>query len=276
MSIERHQIAGMNLCYRFYSFDYFLDSMEALGYKSIELWGGAPHFYFPDLSVAEIMRMRKKIAAHDLRTICFTPEQCSYPINIAYHDSWARERSLRFLERAIYIAAELESQRMLVTPGYGYFDEPITDAWSRCAESLKRLSDIALREGVTIVLEPLRKDETNLITSLPALKQMIEEVHSPALKGMLDTSPMYFAGESIRDYFKCLGENLRHIHFIDGAPAGHLVWGDGIFPLEEYLGDISAAQYTGYLTIELTAAQYYNDPHCAMERTMKALSPYLK
>ena len=52
--------------------------------------------------------------------------------------------------------------------------------------------------------------------------------------------------------------------------------GDGIFPLEEYLGDISATQYTGYLTIELTAAQYYNDPHCAMERTMKALSPYLK
>lgn len=275
MSIKRCQLAGMNLCYRFYSFDYFLNSMAALEYENIELWGAAPHFYIPDLTAADMAGIRRKIAAYGLHTVCFTPEQCSYPINIAYQNPWARERSLRFLEHAIHVAAELESPRMLVTPGYGYFDEPVRDAWLRCVESLGRLAEVAKYEGISIVLEPLRKDETNLITDLSSLKQMLVEVNSPALKGMLDTSPMYFAGERIRDYFECLGEDLQHIHFIDGAPAGHLVWGEGVFPLEEYLKDLASAQYTGYLTIELTAAKYYNDPHCAMARTMETLGKYL-
>lgn len=37
MKIQKRQIAGMNLVYKFYSFDYFLDAMERLGYESIEL-----------------------------------------------------------------------------------------------------------------------------------------------------------------------------------------------------------------------------------------------
>ena len=30
--------------YKWYSFDYFLDSMVRLGFESIALWGGPPHF----------------------------------------------------------------------------------------------------------------------------------------------------------------------------------------------------------------------------------------
>lgn len=43
--INREQIAGMNIHYLFYSLDYFLDKQAELGFKTIELWGGAPHFY---------------------------------------------------------------------------------------------------------------------------------------------------------------------------------------------------------------------------------------
>ena len=42
--INREQIAGMNIHYLFYSLDYFLDKQAELGFKTIELWGGAPHF----------------------------------------------------------------------------------------------------------------------------------------------------------------------------------------------------------------------------------------
>ena len=48
MKIQKRQIAGMNLVYKFYSFDYFLDAMERLGYESIELLPNAPHFYVPE------------------------------------------------------------------------------------------------------------------------------------------------------------------------------------------------------------------------------------
>ena len=275
MKISKRQIAGMNICYGFFSFDYFLNSMQRLGLHSIEVHGAAPHLLLADLTAGEIQSIGKNIIAHNLEVICFTPEQCKYPVNIAYKDDYARERSLRYLESSIRICTSLGCSRMLVTPGYGYFDEPREEAWKRSAESLFRLTAAAEKEGVTLVLEPLRQDETNLVTSLTSLKEMLDTIHSPALKGMLDTSPMYFAGEHIRDYFTCLGKDLNHIHFIDGMPEGHLVWGDGIFPLDEYVKDVVDGEYRGYLTIELTSPRYYHNPHGAMERTMQALAPYV-
>lgn len=42
--LKRSQIAGMNLSYRYFSFDYFLDSMERIGFQSVEIWG-ASHIF---------------------------------------------------------------------------------------------------------------------------------------------------------------------------------------------------------------------------------------
>ena len=274
MKIQKQQIAGMNLCYKFYSFDYFLDAMERAGYESIEMLPNAPHFYLPDLSSDELAAIRRRIADHHLKVICYTPDQCSYPVNISYHSEAARRRSLQDLARQIEICSYLGSGQMLLTSGYGYFDEPKETAWARMIDSLGQLSRKAQEEGIVLVLEPIRTDETNLVTDLPSLKRAIREVDSPHLKGMLDTSPMYYAGESIAQYAKEQGDDLWHIHLIDGRPAGHLAWGDGIFPLDQYIREIEDAGYSRYMTMELTSAEYYNDPNPAMEKCMKALQPY--
>ena len=92
MKIQKRQIAGMNLVYKFYSFDYFLDAMERLGYESIELLPNAPHFYVPDLSASDMSAIRQKIHDHHLTTICYTPDQCSYPVNISYNSEVGRRR----------------------------------------------------------------------------------------------------------------------------------------------------------------------------------------
>ena len=274
MKLQKRQVAGMNLVYKFYSLDYFLDAMERLGYESIELLANAPHFYVPDLTPGEMAAIRQKIADHHLRTICYTPDQCSYPVNISYHRETARRRSIQNLLQQIEVCSFLGCEQMLLTSGYGYFDEPKEHAWQRMIDSLGQLSQKAQQEGIVLVLEPIRTDETNLVTDLPSLKRALREVGSPYLKGMLDTSPMYYAGESIAQYAQELGEDLWHIHLIDGRPAGHLAWGDGIFPLESYIRQIEQAGYTRYLTQELTSAEYYNDPNPAMKQSMNALRPY--
>ena len=43
--IRREQVAGMNIHYLNYSLDYFLDAQQRLGFKSLELWCGAPHVW---------------------------------------------------------------------------------------------------------------------------------------------------------------------------------------------------------------------------------------
>ncbi|MFR3124544.1 MAG: hypothetical protein ACLTN0_03390 [Coprococcus phoceensis] len=34
-----------------------------------------------------------------------------------------------------------------------------------------------------------------------------------------------------------------HVHFIDGAPRGHLAWGDGILDMQGYLEEFSRYHY---------------------------------
>lgn len=44
--INTDRIAGMNIHYLYYSLLYFLDTQQKLGVKTIELWAGAPHFFW--------------------------------------------------------------------------------------------------------------------------------------------------------------------------------------------------------------------------------------
>jgi protein FrlC len=101
---------------------------------------------------------------------------------------------------------------------------------------------------------------------------MLDEVNSPNLKGMIDTIPMALANEDFENYFSLLGEDLVHIHFIDGKPEGHLVWGDGVLPLETYIHQLNEIGYKGFLTLEYTSYQYVRNPDEAMERSFKVLS----
>lgn len=64
--INREQIAGMNIHYLFYSLDYFLDKQAELGFKTIELWGGAPHFYLDSMGYQDAKEVRKKIESRGL------------------------------------------------------------------------------------------------------------------------------------------------------------------------------------------------------------------
>ncbi len=43
-TIRREQLAAVNINYRMYPFQDFLDTQRELGMKTIELWAGAPHF----------------------------------------------------------------------------------------------------------------------------------------------------------------------------------------------------------------------------------------
>ena len=66
------------------------------------------------------------------------------------------------------------------------------------------------------------------MTTVSDAKRMIDEVASPYLQPMVDTTAMGVAGETLEDWFAAFGDGAIHeMHFIDGDPYGHLVWGDG-------------------------------------------------
>ena len=90
---------------------------------------------------------------------------------------------------------------------------------------------------------------------------------------MIDTVAVGVAGETPEQWFETFGEDIIHCHFVDGIPSGHMVWGDGEYPLESILRSFEKYSYKGFFTMELGAG-YLDDPFSAETRNMQSLSRF--
>ena len=68
-----------------------------------------------------------------------------------------------------------------------------------------------------------------------------------------------------------LGKRIIHFHFIDGAPRGHLAWGDGVLDMKGYLTQLEEHDYEGYLSLEITDGRYFMEPWKSVEQSVKQL-----
>ena len=271
------RITGSNFSYQHTSFERFCQDMAELGLPDIELWGIAPHLQIDAATAGDVQRLRAQLQRRGLRVRCLTPEQVVYPVNIASGDEGLRRRSVAMFRRAADIAADLGCPLLFLTPGRGYEDEPVQAAWQRSVASLREIVEHAATRGVDCVLEPLQRRESNLARTTADLHRALEAVAFPGFGVALDTVAMACAGESVADYVAAFGiDAIRHVHLIDGAPAGHLVWGEGNLPLEAILDDLAGAGYSGWMTFELFGdGGYALDPRAALERCLQRVRPLL-
>ena len=170
INIAKSRLASMNIQYKYYPLKKFLDDAADCGLSCVELWGAAPHFHFEDLTYRDIQKVRREIETRGLTLVCYTPEQCVYPINMAAETESERRRSLKFFEDSVRAASELGTDKMLVTTGWGYFDDSNREeAWKHAREGIFDLAELGQAHGVQIALEVLRTDESNLVNNLPSL-----------------------------------------------------------------------------------------------------------
>lgn len=273
--IKREQIAGMNIHYRFYSLEYFLQSQQKAGFKTIELWAGSPHFFLSNMEYDDCHRVRKMVRAYNLEVKVITPENCSVPYQFAASDAELYRRSFDYFRKGLDAGEELGCELMAVHSGRGNLNEDREEAWKRGRDMLARLAEYAQKKGITLAMEALRPDETNLATTVHDVKRMVSEIHHPNFKAMIDTCPMSVAGESLQQWFDLLGTDIVHMHFVDGTPYGHLIWGDGDRDLKGWLKTLHDNGYHGLLTQEITAANYYQKPREADSRNFSMFKPYI-
>lgn len=274
-SIRREQIAGMNIHYLNYSLDYFLDAQQRLGFRSIELWCGAPHVWIDHERYYDAESIRRKIESRGLAVRVLTPENCLYPYQVGAKEKAHVERSFGYFRNGIRMAEELGCSMMEINSGWGYWNEDPAEAWKRSREMLSRLAEEAGRHNVTLVMESLRPEESKIVTNLEETKRMLAEINSPHIKPMADLCAISVAGETLEDWFRAFGSDLKHMHFVDGDPYGHLIWGDGNHHLGKEIEILNQYGYAGYLGQEITEGKYYADPAAADLRNMRNFERYI-
>ena len=201
MGIRRSQLVNMNQHYRRFSLDYFLDCQQRLGIRQIELWCGASHFWLDHEGTGDVPALKQKLREHDVRVVSVTAPSIAYQYQYASQEPELLEYSFRYFSNAIRLAAQLGADRVVVNSGWGYTGEDESTMWNRCRDHLYRLCRVAEAEGILLVMESLRDDESNLVYDLPRAREMYRQIGHPNLKMMVDNIATGAAGETLEDWF---------------------------------------------------------------------------
>ncbi len=231
------------------------------GYDYIELWGGFPHAYVEDLKTKSTAHICALIDKYNMPVSCYTPEHNGYPYNYMIGDDGQWERSMRYLEDAIGLTAELGAPYMLFSAGHAGYEATDAEIFARLVKSVERLTRRAEEKNVKLILEPLTIYESNVITSAKELERALAAVPSDHLVGMVDLAVPFTTGEPAAEYVRRLGKRFDYLHIIDndGVSDSHILPGDGNLPLGPVLKEIQRAGFDGHATIELVTG-YLKEP----------------
>lgn len=274
--IQLSQVAAANYHYKRYSLEYFLNSVKRMDLKNIELWASGPHFHLDYFTIQDVKDLHKMIRDRGLNVVCLTPEQYVYPVSISHPNLEYRKKSVEFFCKHIEAASLLDCNQVLITTGIAYLDVDETDEWKWCRESLGEICKVAEREGVLLPMEAFTIFTTQMFNRAEHIAQMIKEVGSPNLKGLADTDVMATTGkDTIHDFIRELGDDLVHVHFVDGNPGGHLVPGDGKLDLTDSIKALNDIEYKGYLGLEILDRRYVLDPDQALKESITWFEKHL-
>lgn len=120
-------------------------------------------------------------------------------------------------------------------------------AWAQLVAFGRRLAELGAAHGVTVVVEPLNRKETNVITTVAEGAALVRAVDQPALRLLVDGYHWLLDGDRAEDIV-ANGRLLAHAH-IATAPR-RLPPGAEPCDLAPFFAALARAGYDGRLTFE--------------------------
>lgn len=246
----------------------FMDAKEC-GYDYIELWGGRPHAYAPDLKAGDINEVRRLIEKYEMPVLGYTPEHNAYPYNYMIGSEAQRRDAIDYLKLSLEMAKEMGAEFVLTSPANGGYLATYDQLWSRLEKNIQELGDYAAKLEIKLVVEALTPYESNFFTRANDLVELFRRVDNPYVVGMCDIVPPFVQHESIMAYFDKLGNKMDHMHIIDGENGSdtHLIPGEGNIPIKEMLYEMKRIGYDKTATLELVT-NYINEPRFYAKRAI--------
>lgn len=254
----------------------FLDAKK-FGYDFIELWGGRPHAFAPDLKAGEIEHVKRLIDQYEMPVLGYTPEHNAYPYNFMIGSELQRQDAVTYLKICLEMAKEMGADYMLISPAHAGYAATYEEIWTRMVKTVRELGEHAEKLNVKLVVETLTPYETNAFKSANDAAELLKRVDSPYVVGMCDLVPPYVQHESMLDYLDKLGDKMYHFHIIDGEQGtdSHIVPGDGSIPLREFFMELKETGYDRTATIELVTG-YINEPRLYARRAADQVRGYMQ
>ena len=188
-------------------------------------------------------------------------------------DAKGQRRRIEFLQYAIRVAAELESDCVSIWSGVLQRAESMSTAFERLVDGLAQVCDYAESHGVLIAFEP---EPGMFIDSMRDFEELLGWFDHPALRLTIDVGHLHCQGETpIADYLRRWASRLVNVH-IEDMRAGvheHLMFGEGEIEFPPVFAALGEIGYSGLVQVELSRHSHQGPE--AARRAMDFLKPML-
>lgn len=222
------------------------------GYAGLEIAPATLGADPPAVTLAQRVELRMAMASEGLEYVGLH-SLLTGPrgLHVTAADGATRRRSWDYLRRLVDLSGDLGGGVMVFGSGKqraaaaGVTAEAAA-GWFR--EGLAALAPAARERGVTILIEPLSPEFTNVVNTLAEAVAVVEAIAHPAVQTMFDThngvAEKLPHGELIKKYRR----HIRHIHVneMDGRHPGA-----GNYDFAELLRALREITYRGWISVEV-------------------------
>ena len=129
------------------------------------------------------------------------------------------------------------------------------------------MEEEARKNGVTIVIEPLNRKETNVLTTTKESMEYIRELELPNLKLLVDLYHFYCENEPIDRIYE-YGPYIKHVHIAEPTRRDFLREGDE-YDYTPFFDALKAGGYDGAVMLEGGQGEYYTEGAAATYPVLK-------
>jgi D-psicose/D-tagatose/L-ribulose 3-epimerase len=184
--------------------------------------------------------------------------------------NWEQVRD--YTHRAVGRAAELGAQVIVfgssaaknVPAGF-----PQYRAWQQIVTALRIAAGEVKPLGITIAIEPLNRQESNIVNSLAEGLALMQRVNRPEVRLLADYYHMALEQEDPAILLEA-GPDLRHVHFARVAGRTYPLEVDNGF--QPFFDALRAAGYDGRVSVEGFSNDFYREAARALE-VLRQLAP---
>ena len=261
-----------------YAIEDAIPIISKIGFDGVDIWGGRPHVYRQDLSLAELKDLRQIIEDHGLIVSSFMPAFYRYPHSLSNPNPKIREDSIEYMRQCIDNAAVLGAKIVLVVPDLSIYGQTREETLKRMIDSIGVVAQYASRYDLKLGVEILYYDETDYLNSADDALDIIDQVGSENIGVVLDTGTLNLSKESPEDILAKLGDLMLQIHVNDnngGKAQQNLIPGEGTYDFKGLMQILKKYDYRGFLSAELSK-EYAADPEPALKTTADRLREWMK
>lgn len=191
-------------------------------------------------------------------------------IHVTTPDRAVRERSWQYVHGLIDLCADLGEGGVMVfgSPKQRSSTGGLSPAEAKkhFVEGLAGLADHAAQRGVTVLVEALSPDQTDVVTSLAEAAEIVHQINHPAIRTMFDTHNAVAETEPHDALVDRYFDLIRHVHVneMDGRRPGL-----GDYDFKPVLRVLQRRNYQGWVSLE--AFDFSGGPDKVVEESLRYL-----